>query len=190
MSIVRLISHLENLCPLSVEFRQALERVVVPVTLPKHYMLLEPPRIAEHAYFVVRGLLMCYTYQDSKKCVEGFWTSEQILVSLRSFFEQVPATEFIQLLDESDLLCISCADAMRLLETFPEAQCIYRKVLNHYYEESRARARELASIPASVRYSRFIRHIPKVEQHLSQELIASYLGITPQSLSRIKRYKK
>jgi hypothetical protein len=86
------------------------------------------------------------------------------------------------------LFCVTHDSVLHLFQTFPEAHFIYRVIMNQYYENSRERTRDLQHLTAAERYEKLIRYLPDVEQHVTQNHIASYLGIAPQSLSRIKRH--
>src|SRR5690606_40902151 len=165
-------------------FRKAVERVLTPLSLPRYHLLLEATKISECTYFLEEGFAMSYTYVRGEKQVDWFWKSGQIMVSARSFFEQVPSQEFIQLRTPSELLCVTHESVLQLFQTFPEAHFIYRVIMNRYYEHSRERTRDMQHLTATERYEKLIRHFPDVEQHVTQRQIASYLGIAPQSLDR------
>jgi len=187
MNTDRLFQVLSAIHPLSEKFKKAIGNELTHLSLPKHYLLLEAPRIAEYAYFLDSGFAMSYTFMEGEKQVEGFWISGQILVPATSFFEQVPSAEFIELMDKTEVLCISYAGVSRLFNAFPEANIIARVVINQYYENSRDRIRDMRHLTAMQRYARLVNSFPRIEQIIPQEYIASWLGITPQSLSRIKR---
>lgn len=188
MKTEKLFSVLSSIHPISSDFRKAVERVITPLSLPRYHLLLEATRIAECAYFLDEGFAMAYTFVKGKKQVDWFWNSGQIMVSARSFFEQVPSQEFIQLRTSSELFCVTHDSVLHLFQTFPEAHFIYRVIMNQYYEHSRERTRDLQHLTAVERYEKLIRYFPDVEQHATQNHIASYLGIAPQSFSRIKRH--
>jgi CRP-like cAMP-binding protein len=187
MNTERLFATLSDIHPISKEYKKALGKLITPLSLPAHYMLLEAPKIAEHAYFLNDGFAMTYVFVKGQKHVESFWCSEQFIISVSSFFGQVPSKEFIQLREDSEVLCLSYADLQNLLDTFPEAHALYRLIMNQYYESSRERTRDMQQLTAAERFDKLIRNYPSIEKHVTQEDIASYLGITPQSLSRIKR---
>lgn len=187
MNTERLFSVLSSIHAISRDFRESIERELTPLSLPANYLLLEAPRIEEHAYFLNSGFAMSYTFAKGKKQVEAFWGPGQIVFSARSFFEQVPAREFIQLMQDSELLCISFKSVEKLFEIYPLATYLQRVVMNQYLELERDRIRDLYSINAVDRLSKLVNLYPGLEQIVPQESIASYLGITPQSLSRIKR---
>jgi CRP/FNR family transcriptional regulator, anaerobic regulatory protein len=189
MKTEKLFSVLSSIHPVSTNFRQAVEKVITPLSLPNYFMLLEATKVAECAYFLDEGFAMSYTFVKGKKQVEWFWRTGEIMVSARSFFEQVPSQEFIQLRNHSELFCVTHNSVLQLFQTFPEAHFIYRVIMNQYYEHSRERTRDMQHLTAVERYEKLIRIYPHVEQHVTQEHIASYLGIAPQSFSRIKRRK-
>lgn len=188
MKTEKLFSVLSSIHPISLEFKNAIERIITPLSLPQYHLLLEATKIAECAYFIDEGFAMSYTFVKGKKQVDCFWNSGHIMVSARSFFEKVPSQEFIQLRTPSELLCVNYDSVLNLFQTFPEANFIYRVIMNQYYEHSRERTRDLQHLTAVERYEKLIRYFPDVEQHVTQKHIASYLGIAPQSFSRIKRH--
>jgi CRP-like cAMP-binding protein len=173
--------------PLSEDLKQAIKKEITSLSLPSHHLLLEAPRIADHAYFLDTGFAMSYTFMKGKKQIGNFWVAGQIVLSAKSFFERVPSKEFIQLMTQSDVLCINLDGVLRLFDSFPEANYIYRVVMNQYYEQSRERIHELQYMTSLERYEKLIHSFPNIEQLIPQEFIASYLGIAPQSLSRIKK---
>lgn len=185
----RLIELLSSICPLSEAFVHALKKDLTHLSLPKNYHLLEAPKVSEHAYFIDRGFAMSYMFVDGRKQPERFFTAGQIVVSPRSFFQQVPSQEFIQLLQVSDVWCVSHVSVDRMMKNFEEANVIYRVVMNDYLDQSRQRYRDLHLLNARQRFEGLLREFPAIEQIVSQENIASYLGLTPQSLSRLKRYR-
>lgn len=190
MNTDRLFSALSAIHPITDAFKDAVEKVLTPLSLPAYFLLLEAPKIAEYACFLDEGFAMSYVFVKGRKHVENFWSSGQFIISVSSFFEQVPSREFIQLRDNSEILCLSYAEVRKLFHTFPEAHAIYCLMMNQYYESSRERTRDMQQLTAEGRYDKLIQSYPVVERHVTQEDIASYLGITPQSLSRIKRRRR
>src|SRR5690606_3212866 len=176
--------------PLSDAFRSAIERELTVLSLPKNHLLLEAPRVSDYAWYLDRGFAMSYTYTGEGMRVDNFWTSGQIILSVKSFFEQSPSTENIQVMVPAEVVFISYKSVQRLFRDFPEAHFIYESVLNRYYEESRERANDIINLDAKDRYRKLLVTYPRIEQMVSQEHIASYLGIAPQSLSRLKRQMK
>lgn len=190
MMTEKLFTVLSSIHLIRPEFRTAIEQSLTALSLPKDHLLLEATKVAECVYFLEEGFAMSYTFVKGKKQVECFWHSGQIMVSARSFFEQVPSQEFIQLRAPCELLCMSYPRIHHLFEVFPEAHVIYRVIMNQYYEHSRERTRDLQHLTAVERYEKLIQHYPNIEQHLTQHELASYLGIAPQSFSRLKKRQR
>lgn len=190
MSTKKLRDTLSALHPLSSEFWSALEERLTLLSFPKHHKLLEAPAISNHAYYLNDGFAMSYFFHDGKKHIENFWQPSQIILSPKSFFEQVASKEFIQLTAPSEVLCISHKDVFHLFDLYKEALAIYRYVMNQYYERARERIWDIHHLTADERFTKLLVTYPLIEQHVSQEQIASYLGITPQTLSRLKRNRE
>lgn len=180
---------LSDIHPLSEAFKKTIEEELIPLSLPKNHLLLEAPKIAGHAYFLEKGFAMAYSFEEGRKITEAFWRSGQIMVSSHSFFEQVPSMEFIQLMEKSDLFCISYAGVERMFELHPETHAIYRVIMSRHYTHTRGRVRDMQYLSALRRFEKLLNIFPGIEQIVPQDSIASYLGITPQSLSRLKRHK-
>jgi len=186
MKTDRLFELLAGIYPLSNEFKITLSKLLVQLSLPKNHMFLEPPNVAGFACFIETGFAFSYSYIDGKKSIDRLWTAGEIMVSAKSFFEQQPSTEFIQLALPCDLLCISYTNQLLLFDAHPEAHSLTRAVMTSYIEQARERAIDMKNLSALERYHKLLLKFPQIEQILSQEQIASYIGIAPQSLSRMK----
>lgn len=187
MNLEKLYRALSAMHPLSDSFKVDLEKEMVRLSLPKDYFLLEAPRVSEHAYFIEEGFALSYTFVGGKKQIEHFFSAGQIVVSPRSFFERVPSEEFIQLMEQSNVLHIHRRAVYQLLQVHPEADAIYRIVMNQYLEQFRERMHDMQHLNALQRFKKLRKTYPRIEQTVPQEYLASYLGIAPQSLSRLKK---
>lgn len=183
----RLFQVLDAMHPLSQGLKDVLRSELTSLSLPKDYFLLEAPKIAEYAFFLESGFAISYTFARGRRQIEKFFGAGQIVISPTSLFERTPSHEFIQLMESGDVLHISYDALMRILNTFPDANIIYRLVMNQYYEQLRERFHDLLTLKAPARYDKLHNEFPRIEQLVPQEYLASYLGITPQSLSRIKK---
>lgn len=182
-----LVTLLSGIVPLSEAFEKALGDAVIPLSLPNRYMLLESPKISDHAYYIESGYVMSYSFFKGKKQVEGFFGPGQILFSPLSFFSQTPSREFFQSMSVAELLCISFQSTHELLATYSEANQIQRALMLEYFERERERMHDTLRLHTAQRHEKLLRRYPWIEQVVPQESIASYLGITPQTLSRIKK---
>ncbi len=190
MNADALMKVLSGVHPLSKAFEKSLLKELIPVSFPKNYLIVEIPRVAGHVYFLENGFAMSYSFEKRKKIVEGFWKKDQLVTSTTSFCEQVPSKENIQLMADSDLIGFSFQSLQKLFELHQETHYLYHKIIYRHYEQSRARIYEIQRRSAAERFEKLQHTFPDIEQYVPQESIASYLAITPQSLSRIKRAKE
>lgn len=190
MSLERLLNRLARFHALPEGFKKSLEEEAIPLSLPKNHILLEAPKISTHLFYLSNGFAMSYEFYDTEKITKNFWRSGQIIASVESFFEQTPSTEFIRLLQPSELLFISYESVMNLLNTFPEAQAICRAMLIRHHAKCRMRMHDLQRLSAAERLTKLLDAYPGIEQITPQDAIASYVGVTAQSLARIKRKLK
>lgn len=178
---------LETLHPLSDEFKEFVRDNVIPLSLPARHILVDVPKVASHAYFLIEGFAMSYTLSAAGKITESFWKSGQVVVAFESFFEQKPSMEVIQLMKPGELLGISYETMVQSLGRFPEAQILYRIMMNRQVAHIKGRLRKMKSANHAAQYTRLLQVFPGLELIVSQRAIATYLGIAPQSLARIRR---
>ena len=186
MNTDRLFQLLASLHPLSTELREALTKVLKPVSFPKGHYLVQAQTAAHHAWFLEKGFAVAFQYQGNKRLVTDFWQEGEIILSPKSFFEQWATDEIIQVTVESNLLSISYTAFRELTEDFPVVNYLARDVTAHYYARSEERIVDIHTMSTWDRYLKVLKTYAGIEQYVSQEVIASYLNITPQSLSRLK----
>lgn len=186
MGIEKLFEVLSAFHPLSPAFKEALRKEWRQVFFPKGHHLLQAHTAAHHAFFLVSGFAVGFRYRGTQRVVTDFWQSGEIVFSPKSFFEQSPGNDIIQLTVDSDLLSLSHTSFLKLAEEFAVAGKLARGITAEYYARSEERIVDMHTLNAWDRYTKLLRLCPGIEMNVSQELIASYLSITPQSLSRLK----
>lgn len=187
METDRLFQLLASIKPLSEDFKKALEKELQFVNYPKSHFLIQALSVAHYAYFLEKGFAVGYHYHENKRVVTSFWQSGEIIFSPKSFFEQSPSTENIQLTVDGELHSISYASITKLFETFQVANTLSQVIISRYHAKSEERNIDLHILDAWERYTKLLKKYPRIDLNTSQDLIASYLNITPQSLSRLKK---
>jgi CRP-like cAMP-binding protein len=182
-----LIAYLETFHPLSDGLKSYLTDNLVPASFPTRHMLLEVPKVASHLYYLSDGFAMSYTLNREGKVTENFWKKGQIIVAFESFVYQRPSFEVIQLLSPSDLLCLSYDKMQEMYTAFPETNLISRLLISQHCMRLKRRVRMMKYGNYQDQYRKLLEHYPNLERIVTQRSIATYLGITPQSLGRIKR---
>lgn len=186
MQTERLFRVLSQMRPLSLACKEALQRELKFVTYPRGHCLVQAQTAAHHAYFLEKGFSVSYLYHDGNRVVMDFWQAGELILAPKSFFQQSPTDEIIQLTTDSELLSMSYPSVIKLFEHFSEANILARTIAAEYHARSEERIVDLHTLEAWERYTKLLRTYPGIELHVSQDLIASYLNITPSTLSRLR----
>jgi CRP-like cAMP-binding protein len=157
-------------------------------TLRRREFLLKSGDIARHETFVVKGLLRAYTVDKSGYehvamfASEGWWISD-----LYSFLTQTPGSQNIDALEDSEVLQIEKRDLEKLYLEVPKFDRFFRILLQNAFVANQQRILASISQTAEEQYLAFVKKYPSLEQRVPQHQVASYLGITPETISRIRR---
>ncbi|MDA3614151.1 Crp/Fnr family transcriptional regulator [Polluticaenibacter yanchengensis] len=164
-------------------------RHFTPKKIRKKQLLLEEGDICNRVAFVEKGALFSYSTDEKggihimQFAFEGWWMSD-----LFSFFTNEPSKLCIEALEDSEVLLISKEKHAELLQKMPVFESYMRQLYQNAYVSLQRRMEETIGLSAEEKYSRFLNGpfsglLSRVPQHL----IASYLGITPETLSRVRR---
>lgn len=158
--------------------------------LAKKQFLLQAGEIARHETFVVKGLLRAYTVDATGNehiamfASEGWWIGD-----LYSFLTETPATQSIDALEDTDVLQVERGELERLYEQIPQLNRFFRILLQNAFVANQQRVLAAISQTAEEQYHAFVKKFPSIEQRVPQHQVASYLGITPETISRIRRQR-
>jgi len=181
-------AHIEKRIQLTDEEFNICSRFFIPKTIKKHRFLLNEGDVCKYLGFVNSGCLREYTLDNKgiehiiQFAIEDWWVSD-----LNSFLSGLPATHNIDALQDSEILLLEKSSREELLNANPKMDRFFRILLESNYIATRQRVADSLSESAEERYLKFIKTYPKLFEQIPQNQIASYLGITPQSLSRIRK---
>ncbi len=154
----------------------------------KKQYVLQAGDVCRYENFVVSGCLRAYTV-DAKGQehiamfgMEGWWISD-----LYSFLTGTPATQHIDALEDSEILSIERADLERLYAEVPKFNKMFRVLLQNAFIAQQQRILGSISQSAEERYADFVKRYPSLEQRIPQHQVASFLGMTPETISRIRK---
>ena len=154
----------------------------------KEAYLLKEGEICRYLSFVLSGCLKTF-YLDKKGNehivsfdIENYWTGD-----LSSFINQMPANFNLQCIENSELIHITNENMEILYKEIPSLERFFRILIQNAYISSEMRVINNFRLTAKKRYLKFIKNHPTIEKRVPQYMVASYLGITPEFLSKTKR---
>ncbi|MDB5144695.1 MAG: Crp/Fnr family transcriptional regulator [Mucilaginibacter sp.] len=158
------------------------------VTIKKNSLLLNAGEVCQYVYFICNGCIRTY-FIDAKGAEKTRYLAfeNNFVTALASFITQAPSAQYIQALEDSELLRISQTDFYKLVDTNPVFAKLYRESLEQSQVFSTWRIETMISMTAKERYENLLERMPQVVLRLSNKHVASFLGITQESLSRLKK---
>lgn len=153
----------------------------------KNEFLIKKGEVCDINIFVNKGCLKFYVKNEKgNENIRYFAMEGKFGTALSSFIEQKPSFEYVQAIEKSELLIISRKDFFHLVYTVPQINFIYRDLLEMAYVTSQKRIYGLQGETALERLKWLMDYRPKILSRLSNKDVASYLGVTPYTLSRLK----
>jgi len=181
-------AHIEKRIHLTEDEFTLSTRYFTPKKLKRRQFLFQEGDVCRHFAFVNSGCLREYTIdQKGNEHILQFAVKDWWISDLHSFLSGLPSTHNTDALQDSDVLLLEKTAREALLEAVPKIERFFRLLLEANYIATHKRVNEALSASAEERYLTFIQTYPQLAEQIPQNQIASYLGITPQSLSRIRK---
>jgi CRP-like cAMP-binding protein len=153
----------------------------------RNQILLREGEICKHYYFVNKGCLRLFTYNSEGIEATRYFAFEGAFgTSLPSLIDQTPAFEFVQTIEKSELLKISRESFFHLVESVPQFAKVYRLILERGFITAQQRIYGFQGFDAIEKVKWVMKYQPDFLVRVSNKMAASYLGLTPSTLSRIK----
>ncbi len=168
------------------EFKQFRQALTVK-TYKKYTHLLQSGEVCKYTYFVNQGVLRLYDIDEKGYEKVALFAREEWWVSdVYSFHSQKPGTYFLQTLEDTEVLQLSKYQMEELLLDIPKLERFWRILHINAFVAQQERTMQMVAKTAESRYLEFIAKFPEAELRIAQKHIASYLGITPEFLSKMK----
>ena len=152
----------------------------------KGHILVKPGTVCTSLFFVEKGLTRTFYYKDGKDVTDWFSPESNVAVSIVSFLNQQPDRRGIELLEDSNLWALDYKDLEMLCAQHHEIERFTRLLAAHGILLIQERFDDLHFASAAERYKKLMDHQPTILQRAPLGMIASYLGITQETLSRIR----
>uniref|UniRef100_UPI0025BD0EC7 Crp/Fnr family transcriptional regulator n=1 Tax=Flavobacterium sp. UBA7663 TaxID=1946557 RepID=UPI0025BD0EC7 len=152
-----------------------------------HWNLQQYEQVANYYYFVNKGAVRVFTITDDGQEISRYFAFEDTFVTaLPSFIDQKPAEEYLQTIEKSELLRISREDFYQLVASVPVFAKIYTEILELGFITAQKRIYGFQGYDALYKVKWIIKNQPKLLLRVSNKMAASFLGISPATLSRLK----
>lgn len=173
--------------PLTNQEFARISRFFTPKKVRRNEILLREGETCPFNLFVVKGCLRFYSVNLAGEVATRYFAFEgKFATALSSLIEGKPSMEYIQAAEPSELLVVSKTDYLELVETVPQVNKAYRHLLEMAYVTSQQRIYHFLNLPALDRLKWVMEQHPGILSRLSSKMVASYLGVTPYTLSRLK----
>ncbi|GAA4326279.1 Crp/Fnr family transcriptional regulator [Mucilaginibacter gynuensis] len=185
-----LINTLSFISPLNERLQKRITEGVKKEYFRKKTILLKDGQVSKHIYFINSGFARAYYLTpDGKEYTSWFMGKGDLMISVFSFYTQKPAAEYIELLEDSELLSMSWQQLQGIYAEHPEFNFHGRQLTEKYYILAEERNILLRTLSAKERYERLLETHPGILQKAQLGQIASYLGISQETLSRVRGKK-
>lgn len=180
----RLVSHFITLTE---QERLLLEQCFTFKQVPKNYVLVNEGEIANELYFINKGLMRLYYNKDGEH-ITGFIFREGLFASsYDSFLQQLPGNQILETIEPCELLCLSKEKMDFLYDELPKINVLTRKIAEQRFINGQQILSSFLIDSPEERYIKFERSQGDLFLRVPHHIIASYLGVTPVSLSRIRK---
>lgn len=173
---------------LTKEEREFCKTIFIPRKIRKKQFLLQEGDPCKYTTFVNKGCLRSFSVNDKgaehtiQFALEGWWIGD-----MYSFLTGEPSTSNIEALEDSELLLLDVPSRERLFNSIPRFDRFFRLLLENNYIATHRRLMATMSGTAEERYLAFANTYPQIVQRVPQHMVASYLGLTPETISRIRQ---
>ncbi len=181
--------YLESIYPLSDGLKDHLAKILKERVLLKKHFLLKAGHICRSICFIKKGLLRCFYIKGDHEVCSWFMKEGDVIVSVESFFQQTESYESIQAVEDAEIFCIDHAELEHIYKNYPEFNFVSRVLLQKYYTLSEQRLYSLRMQRSQERYDYLMQHHGELVLRVPAKYLASYLGITEVTLSKIKGRK-
>lgn len=175
-----------SIAPLADESATAFSNCVETVALPKAGFLLAEGKVCHHIYFVEQGILRLFYHREDREITDYFSFSGQLIGGIDSFFSRLPSQKIIQALEPCQLHGISYTNLERLYRHHHDLEHVGRLLATEAFLSMQRRLYSLQFHTAQQRYEELITINPTLVNRVPLGHIASFLGVTQVTLSRIR----
>jgi CRP-like cAMP-binding protein len=188
MNPEKLIQYLQKVLPMPSEKAELIVSTFQYLQVPKGSFLIEEGKVCKTSHFIAEGCARMYTYdRDGNDITTMIFSNAMFANDFHSFFKRIPATENLVTMSDCETWFISFEDLQKNFHTIPEFREFGRMMLINGSFALKQRMLSMIKQSGEQRYAKLMEDSPEIFQHIPLKNIATYLGLTDTSLSRIRR---
>jgi len=182
-----IVNYFSKIKPITDDEIYFLDSVFTEKKYSKNEIVVKKNQVCNDIFFIDRGVLKTYFIdENNKEAINGIAIDNNFCTSVSSFVNQTPSSEIIEALEDTILITISFSDFKELINRYPVYKDIYVKILEDYLTFMTWRIESVMLMDSVERYKTLMKIFPKLFLRVSNHDIAKYLGMSPETLSRIK----
>lgn len=182
----QLATTLQSLYPLSKSALGAIEAITSELNVPKGTVVQAIGKSCKNLYFINKGSLRIFYYKDGIDVTESFEFENSFVARGESLLTMKPSTKGIETIEDTELMVIYTPALFALFDKWVEVERVFNKIIEQAYIQLINRMESIQFHTADERYKMLLAENPKALQRIPLKYVASYLGITQVSLSRIR----
>lgn len=182
----KLFQYFNKFNPLSIEAEKAIGEISHIIIIKKNIDLQTIGHTCKTIYFINKGVARIYYYKDGIDITENFFFEGSLIARVESLFTGKPSCKAIQVLEDAEIVAIDANGLFKLYDRFPDIERLFRKIFEAAYVDTVNRIEGIQFHSAEERYKALLTGGPNVLLRVPLKYVASYLGITQVSLSRIR----
>ncbi len=183
----KFVQYFSRISPLSEAESKAIEENMVVKTFKKGAYLLKEGQISVDTYFILEGCIREFIVTDGEEKTTNFFTEEQWVISLNNFGPQSPTSHNLICVEDTIVSVGNERLAQVLFKQFPRFETISRAIVEADFAEQKKLLTSYLTDSPEQRYLKLLESRPDLFQRVPQYQLASYIGVKPESLSRIRK---
>ncbi len=182
-----IIEHISQLIPLEKDDLKLFLSKFTPLSLKKGAYFIREGQVSRKIGFIIKGSMLCSYNKNGKKIIDEFSLDKEFITDYFSFLTCSPAEKDVICLEDTELLVIGYEDMQELYAIKSTFEKVGRLMAEALFMNWQQKAKSLMLDDAETRYLKLITKRPSLVQRVPQYLIASYLNVKPETLSRIRK---